>query len=367
MIVKAAIANGKGGFIIDDIEVQEPQGDEVLVEMKAAGICHTDWDSQTWGKEIVMGHEGSGIVSQLGPLVTKFKIGDKVILNWAIPCGYCFQCMEGNQSICENNSPVIAGNKVSGGHAALERTKYKGNPIERSFSIGTMSQYTVVREAALVKAENNIPFASAAIISCGVMTGYGSVVNAAKVKAGSSVVVIGTGGVGLNVIQGARISGASKIIAIDINNNRLQMAKEYGATHTLMADEQDSGLLNAAKQVKELTAGRGADYAFECTARPALVAAPLTMVRNAGIAVQVSGCESEVTIDMNLFEWDKVYINPLYGKCRPEIDMHILQDLYQKGDLILDKMVTRTYKLEELAQAFNDMHHGRNAKGVIIF
>jgi S-(hydroxymethyl)glutathione dehydrogenase/alcohol dehydrogenase len=364
--VKAAIANGKGSFVIDDIEVHEPEGDEVLIEMKAAGICHTDWDSQSWGKEIVMGHEGAGIVSRLGPLATKFKPGDKVILNWAIPCGKCFQCMEGNQNICENNSPVVAGNKVNGGHAGLERTKYKGTSIERSFSIGTMSQYTVVREAALVKMGDNMPFASAAIISCGVMTGYGSVVNVAKVKAGSSVVVIGVGGVGLNVIQGAKISGASKIIAIDINLNRLEMSKEYGATHTLPASEQDPCLLTAARQVKELTSGRGADYAFECTANAALVAAPLAMVRNAGIAVQVSGCESEVTIDMNLFEWDKVYINPLYGKCRPEIDMHILQDLYHKGDLILDKMVTRTYRLEELAQAFDDMHHGRNAKGVII-
>ncbi|MEP6594559.1 MAG: alcohol dehydrogenase catalytic domain-containing protein [Ginsengibacter sp.] len=366
MIVKAAVANGKGSFVIDDTEVYEPEGDEVLIEMKAAGICHTDWDSQSWGKEIVMGHEGAGIVSGIGPLATKFKTGDKVILNWAIPCGKCFQCMEGNQNICENNSPVVAGNKVNGGHAGLERTKYKGNSIERSFSIGTMSQYTVVREAALVKMRDNMPFASASIISCGVMTGYGSVVNVAKVKAGSSVVVIGVGGVGLNVIQGAKISGASKIIAIDINLNRLQMAKEYGATHTLIADEKDSCLLKASKQVKELTSGRGADYAFECTANAALVAAPLAMVRNAGIAVQVSGCESEVKIDMNLFEWDKVYINPLYGKCRPEIDMHILQELYHKGDLILDKMVTRTYRLEELAQAFEDMHHGRNAKGVII-
>ncbi|MEP7107619.1 MAG: alcohol dehydrogenase catalytic domain-containing protein [Ferruginibacter sp.] len=367
MIVKAAIANGKGGFVIDEIDVQEPEGDEVLIEMKAAGICHTDWDSQSWGKEIIMGHEGAGIVLRSGPLAKKFRPGDKVILNWAIPCGTCFQCMEGNQSICENNSPVIAGNKVNGGHAGLERTKYKGNTIERSFSIGTMSGFTVVREAALVTLEDNMPFASAAIISCGVMTGYGSVVNVAKVKAGSSVVVIGAGGVGLNVIQGARISGASKIIAIDINVNRLQMAKEYGATHGLITDDQDLCLLKAARQVKELTSGRGADYAFECTAKPSLVAAPLAMVRNAGMAVQVSGCETEVTIDMNLFEWDKVYINPLYGKCRPEIDMRILQELYHKGDLILDKMVTRTYRLEELALAFDDMNHGRNAKGVIIF
>ena len=199
------------------------------------------------------------------------------------------------------------------------------------------------------------------------MTGYGSVVNAAKVKAGTSVVVLGTGGVGLNVIQGARIAGAGKIIAVDINPLRLEMAKEYGATHTLLAEKTDKGLLNAAKIVKTLTNGRGADYAFECTAIPELGAAPLAMIRNAGTAVQVSGIEQEIVIDMNLFEWDKVYINPLYGKARPQIDFPILQDLYAKGDLILDKMVTKTYCLEDLAEAFLDMHAGRNAKGVIVF
>lgn len=364
---KAAITDCKGSFVLDEIEVNDPDRDEILVQIKASGICHTDWDSQSWGKQIVMGHEGSGIVTKTGELVTKFKPGDKVILNWAIPCYTCFQCMEGNQHICENNSPVTAGNKVSGGHAALEKTLYKGKPIERSFSIGTMSEYTLVREAAAVKIETEMPFTSAAIISCGVMTGYGSVVNAARVKAGSVVVALGTGGVGLNVIQAARISGAIKIIAVDINPLRLEMAKEYGATHTLLADKNDAGLLNMAKQVKALTRNRGADYAFECTAIPDLVAAPLAMVRNGGTAVQVSGCESKVTIDMNLFEWDKIYINPLYGKCRPEIDMPILQQLYAKGDLILDKMITRTYQLEELGKAFDDMHNGRNAKGVIAF
>jgi len=365
--IKAAITDGKGSFVIDKIEVNDPDGDEILVQIKAVGICHTDWDSQSWPKQIVMGHEGAGIVIKTGPLVTKLKPGDKVILNWAIPCYTCFQCLEGNQHICENNSPVTAGNKVSGGHAALERTLYRGKPIERSFSIGTMSEYTVVREAAAVKIETEMPFTSAAIISCGVMTGYGSVVNAAQVKAGSSVVVLGTGGVGLNVIQGARISGAAKIIAVDINPVRLEMAKEYGATHTLLADKHDKGLINTARHVKALTGNRGADYAFECTAIPDLVAAPLAMVRNAGTAVQVSGCESNVTIDMNLFEWDKIYINPLYGKCRPEIDMPILQQLYAKGDLMLDKMITRTYQLEELSKAFEDMFQGSNAKGVIEF
>lgn len=367
LVSKAAIADGKGSCSIQSIEVDDdPQGDEVLVQVKAAGICHTDWDSQSWGKQIIMGHEGSGIVRKVGPAVTSLQIGDRVILNWAIPCYHCFQCQEGNQHICENNSAVTAGNKVSNGHARLEATTLNHVPIERSFSLGTMSEYTLVREAACVKITVDIPYPSAAIIGCGVMTGYGSVVNAARVKAGSSVVVLGTGGVGLNVIQGARIAGASKIIAVDINPQRLALAVEFGATHTLLADKDDVGLLEAAKAVKTMTE-RGADYAFECTAIPSLGAAPLAMVRNAGTAVQVSGIEQEITIDMNLFEWDKIYINPLYGKARPQIDFPILQQLYAKGDLILDKMVSQTYALEDLNTAFSDMHSGINAKGVITF
>jgi S-(hydroxymethyl)glutathione dehydrogenase/alcohol dehydrogenase len=314
-----------------------------------------------------MGHEGAGIVKQIGSNVRSLKVGDKVMLNWAIPCFECFQCQEGNQHICERNSAVTAGNKISEGHATFTSTTWNNKPIERAFSLGTMSEYTLVREAACVKIYVEMPFSSAAIVGCGVMTGYGSVVNAAKVKAGSSVVVLGTGGVGLNVIQGARISGAGKIIAVDINHLRLEMAKEYGATHTILANDNDIGLTEVAKVVKTMTNGRGADYAFECTAIPALGAAPLAMIRNAGMAVQVSGIEQEIMIDMNLFEWDKIYINPLYGKTRPQIDFPILQDLYAKGELILDKMITQTYSLNDLSNAFADMHEGRNAKGVIVF
>lgn len=364
---QAAIANGKGGFSIQTTLIAPPQGDEVLVQIKAAGVCHTDWDSQSWGKPLVMGHEGAGIVVQVGPQVRDLQVGDAVMLNWAIPCYECFQCQEGNQHICERNSAVTAGNKVSQGHATLSATQYQNHPIERAFSLGTMSEYSLVRAAACVKIHVEIPFASAAIVGCGVMTGYGSVVNAAQVKAGASVVVLGTGGVGLNVIQGARIVGAGKIIAVDINPLRLEMAQQYGATHTILANSTDTGLLQAAAAVKSMTNGRGADYAFECTAIPQLGAAPLAMVRNAGVAVQVSGIEQEITIDMNLFEWDKLYLNPLYGKCRPQIDFPILQDLYAKGDLLLDQMVTRTYSLTQLSEAFADMHAGKNAKGVIVF
>lgn len=368
-ISKAAIADGKGGFLIDETEIANPLADEVLVKMKAAGLCHTDYDSLRWGKRLVMGHEGAGIVVKTGMDVKTVGPGDRVILNWATPCGHCFQCREGNESICEINSPVVAGNDgYTPGHAHLSGTQWKGIPVERSFNLGTLSEYVLVKSSAIVKnTSEDISFEAAAIISCGVMTGYGSVVNAAKVKAGSSVAVLGCGGVGINVIQAAKISGASSIIAIDINVQRLEMAKQFGATHFIKAERQDTGLLEAALKVKAITNGRGADYAFECTAIPELGAAPLAMIRNAGMAIQVSGIEQEIMIDMRLFEWDKIYINPLYGQCRPQIDFPRIINLYDDGAMLLEEMITKRYCLQDLDKAFDDMLNGRIAKGVIVF
>ncbi|RKR14324.1 S-(hydroxymethyl)glutathione dehydrogenase/alcohol dehydrogenase [Maribacter vaceletii] len=366
---KAAIAKGDGSFSIEEITVQTPEQNEVVVQIKAAGLCHTDHDSLNWGKPIVMGHEGAGIVTAIGTNVKSVAIGDSVILNWATPCGTCFQCENENEHICENNSPVVAGgNGYTEGHAHIEGTTWNNNPIERSFNIGTISEYTLVKESAVVK--NTIPnmsFSAASIVSCGVMTGFGSAVNTAKVEPNSSAVVLGTGGVGLNVIQGIKVCNADKIIAIDINQTRLDMAVEFGATHTILADKDDKGLLKAAEKVKEMTNGRGADYAFECTAIPALGAAPLAMVRNAGTAIQVSGIEEEVLIDMSLFEWDKKYINPLYGKCNPQTDFPKILNHYKNKEIKLDEMITRTYPIDDLQQAFDDMLSGKNAKGVIVF
>lgn len=355
MEARAAITMGDGDFDIDAIEVAEPEEGEVVVSIKAAGVCHTDFDSLTWGRRLIMGHEGAGVVAAVGPGVTSVQPGQRVLLNWAVPCGSCFQCMNGRQSICENRRSVPD-----------ERSLHQGDGIWRSFNIGTMSTATLVAEEAVVPIPDDVSFPVAAITGCGVMTGYGSVTNIARVDAGSSVVVIGCGGVGLNVIQGARIAGALKIIGIDVNPARLEMAEFFGATDTIQANRDDRFLREAAEEVKALTAGRGADYAFECAAVPELSGAPLMMVRNAGTAVEVSGFEQEVTIDMNLFKWDKVYINPLYGGCQPQIDFGIIFALYRRGDLKLDELVTRTYSLDDLEQAFADMHRGVNARGVLV-
>lgn len=352
---RAAITDGHGKLWVDTVQVYPPGPNEVLVEIKAAGVCHTDYDFLNREVQRILGHEGAGVVLEVGPGVDHVEPGDRVLLNWSQKCGECFQCQRGNDSLCENRQ-----------RPPLERTQYKGEGIDRMFFLGAMSTHTVVAKQAVNRIDVEIPFPAAAIVGCGVMTGYGSAVNTAKIEPGTSVAVIGAGGVGLNIIQGARIAGAGQIIAIDINPDKLEMAREFGATDTLLAKRGDEGLLNAAEQIKAMCGGRGADYAFEATAITALGAAPLAMIRNGGTAVQASGIEEDLTINMRLFEWDKTYINPRYGMCRPEIDFPRMLRLYEKGDLLLDELVTTTYTLEDLPRAFEDMHRSVNAKGVLV-
>lgn len=371
---KALISNGQGAIEVKQIHVGSPRSGEVRIKMEAAGLCHTDWDSiQHWNKTFIVGHEGAGIVDAIGEGVTKVSVGDAVILNWAIPCGTCFQCLEGNTHICENNSPVCGNGQC--GHAHADATTLNQHPVERSFHLGTMAEYTLVKEAAVVKFEPtsnsastpSIPFSAASIVGCGVMTGWGSVVNAANVKAGSTVCVIGCGGVGLNVIQAAALCGAEKVIAIDINKSRLEQAKSFGATHGIIAYQTDTQFTKVLEQLKHLNHGRAADYAFECTAVPALGAIPLKLIRNAGMAIQVSGIEQTIDFDCELFEWDKQYINPLYGQCNPERDFPRILDLYRAGKLKLNELISKTYSLEQAAAGFEDLIHGRIAKGAILF
>lgn len=353
-LARAMVADGHGNFELKEVLLGDPQQGEVLVEIKASGVCHTDFDSLSWGRHMILGHEGAGVVLACGPGVPHVQPGDRVLLNWAIPCGNCFQCRKGAENICEQQPSVPD-----------ERFQCGTDLLSTSFRLGTMATHAVVPWQAVVKVEVEIPFPSAAILGCGVMTGFGSVVNAARVEKGSSVVVLGTGGVGLSVIQGAVHACAGMIVAVDVNPHRLELATQFGATDTILASRDDAGLCEAARAVKHLT-GRGADYAFECTAVPELGPAPLRMVRNGGTAVAVSGVEQVVPVDMELFEWDKRYINPLYGQCRPSVDFPVLLSLYRQKRLKLDEMVTRTYPLSGLVQAFDDMKKGLNAKGVLL-
>jgi S-(hydroxymethyl)glutathione dehydrogenase/alcohol dehydrogenase len=355
MDARAVITDGKGHFSVESIQVGDPQAGEVMVEIRASGVCHTDHKFLFRDTVQILGHEGAGVVRKTGPGVTGLSPGDRVLLNWAIPCRACFQCRRGAENICENRPKV-----------PVDRFRWKGRAVDVAFTLGTMSTVTVVPRAAVVKMDADIPFASACILGCGVQTGVGSVLNVAKIQTGESVAVIGTGGVGLSVIQGARIARAGMIVGVDVNPVRLEMARRFGATHAVIADRNDEGLLRAAAQVRAMAGGRGVDAAFECTSVPALCAAPLAFVRNGGRAIQLSGTEQPVSVNMELFEWDKIYLNPLYGQCRPEVDLPRLFRFYQDGSLKLDEMITRTYSIDQVAQAFEDMLGGRNAKGVLV-
>lgn len=364
-LCKAAVADGKGNYQIGQIAIGAPKDDEILIKLHAAGLCHTDWDTLTSRDyPFVLGHEGAGMVVEIGPDVLRFKVGDRVVLNWAIPCGSCKTCARGHFPLCEVTSP--ANGDGTSGHAHAEATLFNGSPIRRSFFLGTMSEYTVVRQSAASPLRADIPFSSACILGCGVMTGYGSVVNAARLKTGSNVAVIGCGGVGLNVIQACRIAGARCIFAVDISDARLEQARAFGATELILSDPDDTELTRVRTQI-EAKIGEGADYAFECTAIPALAAAPLAVVRHGGTAVQVSGVEQRINFDCRLFEWDKTYLNPLYGMCNPAEDFEILQSHYLSGALKLDEQITKTYALDDLPEAFEDLFAGKLAKGVILF
>jgi S-(hydroxymethyl)glutathione dehydrogenase/alcohol dehydrogenase len=310
----------------------------------------------SWGEKLILGHEGAGVVVACGEGVTGYRMGDRVLLNWAMPCGECFQCRHGAENICEQK-PTVPAERFHCGPIS---------PLKPSFGLGTLAAYAVVPSQALVRIGETMPFASACLLGCGVMTGFGSVVNVGGVQPGQSVVVLGTGGVGLSVIQGAAYAGAGQIIAIDINPSRLELAARFGATHRIVSTADDLDLTVAAAVVRDLT-GRGADFAFECTAVPRLGPAPLRMIRNGGTAVAVSGIEQTIPVDMELFEWDKIYINPLYGKCKPSIDFPLLLDLYERKGLLLDEMISRAYALSSLAEALDDMKQGRITKGVVVF
>lgn len=362
----AAIADGRGHFQLDVIEVGEPQNDEVLVEMKASGICHTDHASLNWKRPLIMGHEGAGVVRAIGPQVTGIEVGTPVVLNWAIPCGACFQCARGSAVLCESSRPAHVMER-SAGHAHPEGSRWNQRPIDRSFNLGTLAEYTLVRMAAVTPIPHGIPFSSACIVGCGVMTGFGSVINVARPEPGSSIAVIGCGGVGLNILQTARIADVKRIFALDPRPASLNRAREFGATHTILVGADDPDLVDAAAEVHRLNDGRGTDFAFEATSVPRLAFAPLRLVRDGGMALQVSGIRDPVSVEMSSFMWNKSYVTPLYGGCIPARDFPRIFAHYQRGEIRLDELVTRTYRLSELATALDDMMDGRNAKGVILF
>ncbi|HEX7915185.1 zinc-binding dehydrogenase [Rudaea sp.] len=358
----ALIGDGAGGFVVDTIEVDAPGPGEVRVALAAAGVCHTDHAALNWPGPLVLGHEGAGHVDAIGAGVTGFAPGQPVLLNWAIPCRACFQCGRGADALCERThelDPTRFG--TSRAHAGA--TRWRGRTIERAFHLGTFAKYTLVRAEALTPLPPRLPLDHACVLGCAVMTGVGSAINVAAVAPGESVAVLGCGGVGLNVVQGARLAGARTIIAIDRVPARLQRAREFGATHALRAGDGDHEDLVTA--VRALSDGRGVDHAFEATGVPALAFLPLRLTRNGGNALQVSGAHGPATLELPQLFWNKRYLAPLYGGCVPARDFPRLLDWVAQGQLELAALISHRYPLAALAQAFDDMLAGHSSKGVL--
>jgi len=361
----AAIADGAGGFVIDTIEVAPPGPGEVRVRLRAAGVCHTDHASLTWPGPLVMGHEGAGHIDAVGEGVDYLRPGQPVLLNWAIPCGACRQCARGDEALCERTHEIDPA-RLGTSRAHAGHTRLHGVSIERSFHLGTFARYTLVRAEAVTPLPPTLPLEQACILGCAVMTGVGSAVNVASVRPGDSVAVVGLGGVGLNVIQGARIAGAGMIIAIDRHEAALERARAMGATHLIQAKDNDPEHSGLIADVQELTENRGVDHAFEATGVAALAFLPLLLTRNGGNALQVSGAHGEVTVAMPHFFWNKRYLAPLYGGCIPARDFPRLFGWIQEGKLDITSLVSRHYRLDDLGLAFDDMLAGRSAKGVLL-
>ncbi len=351
--------------VVEDLELDEPKANEVLIRTAASGVCHSDLSVVTgtiyYDAAVALGHEGAGVIEAVGSEVTYARPGDPVILSFVSYCGSCRMCQMARVCLCESYN-VPRGFQLDGTYRLRNKS---GDGILQMARVATMSEYMVVPQQNLVKIDSHYSLEQAALVGCGVTTGVGAVLNTAKVEPGSSVAVIGTGGVGLNVIQGAGLADAEQIIAVDISEKKLNFAQNFGATDGINANETDP-----IEAVQELTDGRGVDYAFEVIGNPKTIVQAYNMVRAAGTAVIVGMAhhQAEFSIPAQAFvSSEKRLIGSFYGSCQPRVDMPKILNLYEEGKLKLDELITRHYRLGQINEAFADMEAGENARGVIVF
>jgi S-(hydroxymethyl)glutathione dehydrogenase/alcohol dehydrogenase len=362
-MVKAAVMNNfNEPLTIESLSIKPPREDEVLVKVNASGVCHSDL-SVVQAKipmppPCVLGHEGAGVVEEVGKGVKDLKPGDHVVMAWVQPCGTCHFCVGGKGHLC------VAGieSAMAGEEFVFEKD---GMPIGRMAGVGSFADHTIVRASAAIKIPKDVPLDRACLVGCGVMTGVGAAINTAKVAPGDTVAVFGCGGVGLNVIQGAALCGAARIIAVDLVESKLKMAKAFGATDTVNGKDTDG-----AMAVRELTGGLGVDYAFEVVGAPALIAQAFMALKRGGkvVVVGVPAMGSEVTIPgFALPLEEKGVIGSLYGSANLHRDMLKLIDLYMQKRLKIDELISRTIKIEDVNAAFEAMEKGEVARSVIAF
>ncbi len=363
--MKAAVLYECGQpLVIEDIELDDPQQGEVLVKIGSAGICRSDRHFMHGDARIalpaVLGHEGAATVEKVGPGVTLTKPGDQVILSFVPACGRCKSCLEGHSNLCDVHAAT--GPFMLDGTTRLHKGDQR---IHHMGKVACFAEYAVVPETGCIPVSTALPMDKAAMIGCCVPTGVGAAMFSAKVQPGSTVAVVGCGGVGLNVIMGAKLLNASKIIAVDIRESQLEFAMKFGATHSVNASDRDP-----VAQVKELTDGRGADYTFEVFGSADTVKASYDMCAKSGTVtvVGIAPPDHEAPINaVDLVRNEKTIRGTYYGSARSRTDMPTMVDLYLSGKLNLDDLVVRHYTLDQINEAYDDMDKGEVGRGAIMF
>jgi S-(hydroxymethyl)glutathione dehydrogenase/alcohol dehydrogenase len=353
---------------VEDVELDDPEPDEVLVKMAASGLCHSDEHLVTGDIPIALpavgGHEGSGIVEQVGSRVTTLQRGDHVVMSFIPSCGRCRWCSSGHQALCDLGQYLLMGTPIANG---VPRMRARGQGVGPMSLVGCFATHQVVHEASLIKVDPEIPLDKAALVSCGVTTGWGSAVHTAGVAPGDVVVVVGIGGIGANALQGAKIAGARVIVAVDPVASKRDAALSFGATHTA------PDVASAFSLVNDITWGQFADSAIITVdvARGELIAPVMSLVRKGGnVVVTAIGPFEQSQVSLSLFEltlWNKELRGSLFGGGNPRSDIPLLLKLYQEDRLNLDDLITRTYSLDEINQGFDDLREAKNIRGVLAF
>lgn len=357
--MKAAVCYEFGKpLVVEEVDIDHPHKGEVKVRIGATAICHSDIHAikgELGGSvPFVPGHEAAGYVEEIGDGVTSVKAGDTVVVSLLTSCGCCFYCRTGRSYLCEADWPLSRERRLH---------NKRGEGLRAMVRVGSFAEYVIVDQSQLVVVPEEIPIDRAALLACGVITGFGAVVNRAQVKPLSSVVIIGIGGVGLNSVQGAAFSGAYPVIAVDVLDYKLEAARTFGATHTVRADDKD-----AVKQVQQLTGGRGADYVFITVGSTAAIQQGYSMSGPRALIVVVGlAPRTEKLTVPTFFGGERMLTSSIMGTTRLSVDVPRLVALYQGGRLKLDELITKRYSLGRINQAIASVEKGEALRNVIMF
>ena len=386
MLSRAALLYDQGqAWVVEQIEVDPPKANEVLVQWKAAGLCHSDehivtgdmvppreaWDAMgiTDLFPMIGGHEGAGVIVEVGPGVRSVEVGDHVSASFVPSCGSCRYCSTGRQNLCDSSGGTFLKGMITDGtsrHRLVSGPK-AGTELNLFAKLGTFSEYTCVSADSVIKVEKDLPLEAVALVSCGVATGWGSATNRANVEPGDTVVVVGIGGIGMNAVQGAAMAGARHVIAVDPIEFKREKAMEFGATHTFSSMEE------AFPQVNELSWGMMADKVIMT---PGVLYGEMmelgTKLAGKGGTIVVTGIApmDQGTSSVNLFElamWNKEIKGTIFGSLNPRADIPKLLGMYREGQLKLDELITKTYALDEINEGYRAMRDGENIRGVVTY